>query len=380
MTNLYTYIKYRLSDKDKKYLIELDKEFGEVMNMFRNDRNYNDIVNIEDECSKFIDARRKGEKYIPMFKMHPNKFSENHILERMLALKSKFVRFNCFLSKYYIQNLDYFLNKVEFTLKKNENLPDITFFDNQPPKYLYDLAIKTVKDNPYVVIDEEKERPLDSKYCKEKLQEALDKLGYPWKVIITDKMLPRVGVKENKEVLVRTDAVFSEEDIDGLIQHELKGHVGRRYYGLKTGLYLFLYGLYNRNYLDEGLAVWNSLNLVKKIKPNVLYNIAMKYIVVYNVNNLHFNELFDLCRSISKEIPDDKLFKIIARAKRDIQDMSLLGGWADNASYFTGYQIIKKMTDKERDDILKWNIGPDQIKDLPEIKKFFKVNKFKPLI
>ena len=130
MTNLYTYIKYHLSDKDKQYLLELDKEFGEVMNMFRNDRNYNDIVNIEEEYSKFIDARRNGEKYIPMFKMHPNKFSENHILERMLALKSKFVRFNCFLSKYYIQNLDYFLNKVEFTLKKNENLPDITFFDN----------------------------------------------------------------------------------------------------------------------------------------------------------------------------------------------------------------------------------------------------------
>ena len=193
-------------------------------------------------------------------------------------------------------------------------------------------------------------------------------------------MLPRVGVKENKEVLVRTDAVFSEEDIDGLIQHELKGHVGRRYYGLKTGLYLFLYGLYNRNYLDEGLAVWNSLNLVKKIKPNVLYNIAMKYIVVYNINNLHFGELFDLCRSISKEIPDDKLFKIIARAKRDIQDMSLLGGWADNASYFTGYQLVKKMTDNERDDILKWNIGPDQIKDLPKIKQFFKLNKFESLI
>ena len=38
------------------------------------------------------------------------------------------------------------------------------------------------------------------------------------------------------------------------------------------------------------------------------------------------------------------------------------------------------MTDKERDDILKYNIGPDQIKDLPEIKKFLKLNKFKPLI
>ena len=45
-----------------------------------------------------------------------------------------------------------------------------------------------------------------------------------------------------------------------------------------------------------------------------------------------------------------------------------------------GYQIVKDMTDKERDDILKYNIGPDQIKDLPDIKKFLKLNKFKSLI
>jgi hypothetical protein len=209
---------------------------------------------------------------------------------------------------------------------------------------------------------------------------ALKELKYPWKVIITDKMLPRVGVKECQEVLVRTDAVFSDIDIEGLIEHEIKGHVARRYYGMTTGLNLFFYGLYNRNYLDEGLAVWNSLNKVKTVKPNVLYNVAMKYIVVYHMNEMHFNELFDFCRSISKSIPDDKLFNIIARAKRDIQDMSLLGGWADNASYFTGYQIVKDMTDQERDDILKYNIGPDHIKDLYDIKKFLKINNFPSLI
>ena len=38
------------------------------------------------------------------------------------------------------------------------------------------------------------------------------------------------------------------------------------------------------------------------------------------------------------------------------------------------------MTDKERKDILKYNIGPDQIKDLPKIKEFLRVNKFEPLI
>ena len=380
MINLQTYIDYTLSDAQREKLIKLDNEFGEVMHMFRNDRNYNDIINIDSECKKFTNARKNGETYVPLFKMHKNKFSSNNILKRMLLLKSEFVRFNCFLSKYYIENLNYFLDKVEFTLKKNDGVKDVTHFDNELPNDVYKLALKTVKDNPYIVIDEENDRPHDAEYCKEKLQAALDELKYPWKVIITTEMLPRVGVKECKEVLVRKDAKFSDIDIDGLIQHEIKGHVGRRYYGMKTGLNLFWYGLYNRNYLDEGLAVWNSLNLVKKIKPNVLYNIAMKYIVVYHINKMSFNELFDFCRSISKEIPDDKLFNIIARAKRDIQDMHLLGGWSDNAGYFGGYQIIKKMTDSQRDDVLKYNIGPDHIKDLPKIKKFFELNKFESLL
>ena len=38
------------------------------------------------------------------------------------------------------------------------------------------------------------------------------------------------------------------------------------------------------------------------------------------------------------------------------------------------------MTDKERDDVLKWNIGPGQLQELPKIKEFFRLNKFKSLI
>ena len=74
------------------------------------------------------------------------------------------------------------------------------------------------------------------------------------------------------------------------------------------------------------------------------------------------------------------MYKNIIRFKRELGDCSIPGGNGEDMSYFCGYQIVKKMTDKERDDILKYNIGPDQIKDLPEIKKFLKINKFKSLI
>ena len=74
------------------------------------------------------------------------------------------------------------------------------------------------------------------------------------------------------------------------------------------------------------------------------------------------------------------IFKTILRFKREIVDCSIIGGNGDDMSYFVGYQIVKNMTDAERDDILKYNIGPDQIKDLPDIKKFLKLNKFESLI
>jgi hypothetical protein len=37
------------------------------------------------------------------------------------------------------------------------------------------------------------------------------------------------------------------------------------------------------------------------------------------------------------------------------------------------------MSDEEREDILKYNIGPDQMGDLNNIKVFLEVNEFKPL-
>jgi hypothetical protein len=78
-------------------------------------------------------------------------------------------------------------------------------------------------------------------------------------------------------------------------------------------------------------------------------------------------------------ISDEVLFKNIIRAKRENIDTSLLGGISDDADYFLGYNLVKDMTDEERDDILKYNIGLQHIKELDKIKAFFEVNKFNPI-
>jgi hypothetical protein len=369
----------KLSAEDKDKLIALDKEYGDLICTYREDRNWKDVLNLEEEYEKFINARKAGLKYYPQLVMHPNKFSENGLLQRLEALRNKFMNFNCFLSKYYIESINDYIVKVKYTIKKNDNVPNTYYLDTPPSLENYELALKTIKEHPYEII-KDGDRTIPAKVAQKELQKYIDELGYKWKIELNDEMMPRMNVNTNQVMRVKSTAHFSNDDIEGLKQHEIEGHIGRRYYGMKTGLYLFLYGMLGRNTLDEGLAVYNSLHKVKKQKKNVLFNIALKTCVVYQLNKLDFCELFDYVKSLTNTMSDRKIFGVLIRAKREILDMRLPGGWHDDMSYFCGYQIVKKMTDKERDDILKYNIGPDQIKDLPEIKKFLKLNKFKSLI
>ena len=385
MKTLYKYIcknnPMKLSKEDKQKLLNLDKEYGDLVLMYRNDLNTKDIKNLDEECEKFLTLRKRGLKYFPQIELvTDNGFLHDGILPRLKQLLVEFENFNCFLSKYYIELIQDMIHTVEFTFDIKQKYPWYVEYRKQTPSLEnLILAERMLKENPYEEIDD-KDRNIPGTEAAKLIQAHIDKLGYQWEVKLNDKMIPRMNVDIDKTMNVNPNAKFSETDIEGLKAHEVEGHIGRRYYGLKTGLNLFLMGLKWRNTLDEGLAIWNSLHKVSKVKPNVKFNIALKTIIAYYLDKKDFCELFDMCKELAPNLPDKSLFANLLRFKREIQDCSLLGGNGDDQSYFCGYQIVKKMTDKERDDILKWNIGPDQIKDLPEIKKFFRLNKFEPLI
>ena len=371
----------KLTPEQKEKLLKLDEEYGELVMMYRKDLNTKDIANLQEECEKFLRARKRGLKYFPYIKLTTdNGFYTDGILPRLKQLLVEFLHFDCFLSKYYIELIEDMIRTVEFTFDIKGKYKWYTTYRAQTPSLEnLQLAYDMLRENPYEVIDDS-DRTISGKEAAKLIQAHIDKLGYKWKVKLNDKMIPRMNVDIDKTMNVNPNAKFSETDIEGLKAHEVEGHIGRRYYGLKTGLNLFLMGLKWRNTLDEGLAIWNSLHKVKKVKPNVRFNIALKTIITYYLDKKDFCELFDMCKELAPNLPDESLFANLIRFKREIQDCSLIGGNGDDQSYFCGYQIVKKMTDKERDDILKWNIGPDQIKDLPKIKEFFRVNKFKPLI
>lgn len=368
----------KLTDEEKNKLVNLDRRYGEFVNIYRSNRDHKTVSNLDDEFKKFMKFRKMGVKYFPIIKCPGAKYDEN-MLKMGKDLVTEFSKFNCFLSRYYISIISKLVGDMEFFMGKR-SVQWFTTTNAQTPSMIdFNKALEAVKQNPYDNSGKE-DRDLNAKEAKKLIQAHIDDMGYKWSVEIVDDLLPRMSVSPYKKMFIKRSAKFSKVDIEGLCAHEVDGHIGRRYYGLKTGLRLFQHGLFGRNTLDEGLAIYNSLHKVNKVKPNVMFNIALKTILVYKCNELDFCELFDYCKGFSGEMPDLSLFTAIIRLKASLEDTSIMGANGEDQNYFCGYQIVKTLTDAQRDDILKYNIGPGQLADLDDIKKFLSLNKFKPLI
>lgn len=391
MKSLYDYISktsagYTLSIEEKNQLLKLDKEYGDFFREFWFKWDRTDCKNLMEEWGKFKKARENKEKYYPKIELVTDELTPD-FLTWGNELIAKFKSFPCYLSKFYIENIQYMLNQAIATIYKNSD--SIRILNQQMcPKVSeenYKLAWDMIRKHPYKDVRED--QPYRGKDIQKWMQEHIDKCGFHYKVELNPYMIARQNVVPHEPVLhIRTKGRFSDIDVASLKIHEVEVHVARRHWGFQTGLNLFVDGLVERNTLDEGMAINQSLHHNPKgIKPNLEFDIAIKTIIGYHIMEMDFIELYDwlskkLKTKDNKDIIELIVFKNLMRFKRVIQDCSLLGGDAiSETDYFCGYQMVKDMPDDLKEDIIRWNIGPNQISELPNIKKFFTNNKFTPL-
>ena len=384
MKNLLDFNNYILESKSvflmdpetKSKLLILDEKYHKLIEKFRTKYVAQTVSNIKEEFDKFMAAHKMGQKYYPQLEIENSEVDQT-IYDNFKKLIDDFKKIEdkCYVVKFYIEKIEAMIRSLETRIK----LENGTYEPGQNPvdKELYKKALQVTKEHPYKAPDFKKDRTNDSDDVLEAIEDALDELGYDFDVQIDTGMLPRMNVKMGR-VNINKTSKFSDEDIEGLIAHEIKGHVGRRFYGKKTGLWLFAYGTQSSSIYDEGLAVWNSLNKVKRKKQNVLFNIAMKTCISYLMYEMDFCDLFDWLKKQAPEMTDYTAFKTVMRPRRRNKDCSIMSG-EPMTTYFQGYNMVNDMDDKMRDDILHYNIGPDQKYELENIKEFLKVNKFKPL-
>ena len=256
------YSKFQLSEQDISRLKKLDKEYADVF-MLRKLDYVRLVLNKEQEKKNFFEAIKKGIKYNPIFEHNPEPYTKNGALKKALSLKEKFFNFDCYLSKFYIERLDFLTSWIQLKLidpNSQEYVDGIFDLFGKPTPGLVTEAEKLVSANPYKNVSSD-DKPITPAMLKKRIDQALEELGYDkWKVVITPDITPRMSVKDYFEVNINSRAKFSEVDVIGLIAHEIKGHVGRRWHGWKTGLLLFRDGLVGRTSL---MKEWRSITRFK---------------------------------------------------------------------------------------------------------------------
>jgi hypothetical protein len=376
-------------DKDKRdLLLQLDKEYGDLYKQFWSKWRTIRCVNCnKTEYDKFIKALDQGERYYPYIELADDRLDENFLVDAE-SLKKKFQGFNCYLSQFYISNINFMTIQAKVTIYKDNTQIRQEYnnvFCPQISEKNYLAAWDMINKHPYEDVREK--QPHTAEDIIKRMQDHIDKLGYKYNVVLDPYMVARQNVNPHQPQLnIKKDAKFSDIDVMSLQIHEVEVHVARRHYGADTGLNLFLDGLVGRNTTDEGMAIYASLHENPKgVRPNLEWDIAIKVIIGYHIMEMDFCDLFIwLLDKVKTEENKGNvgfvLFEDLLRFKRSIRNTKYLGGDAMNETdYFVGYMMVKDMSESEKDDLIRWNVGPDQIKDIPDIKKFFKHNKFKPL-
>lgn len=386
MKDIFTYIKesyddiFKLTDEETKELLDLDLEYGKLMLIARYEIVAREILNVDEEWEKFEQIHIiNNQEYFPTLKHKEFKYEKYDLENRASRLIEKFLHISCPLKKYYISSLDSILSKIRYI--KELDSSDYEISDEKKRNFddkTLDYAFKVINDTKDTTMPSDKiyKRNLTGDIVKDKIQKALDDLGYDWKIIENNDMPPRMGVNPEKTFRIRTTAKFSEVDIESLIAHEIKGHVRKRYEAYKKGLFLFVFGLNGKNIFDEGMAIWNSLNLTTHQKPNALFKICFSYVVCYYLSKYSFCEAFDRIKLLceGKGVSDKLIFKQMMRSKRSTIHTDRLGYWSGDIDYLRGYLLVDSMTTEEREKIIKWNIGPEQYHDIESFEKFFKYN------
>ena len=110
MKSLYTNLQYsmpshrmKLTDEEKDKLVRLDAEYGRLQKLFRFSWNYNHPTNVDEQYDQFIEAYNNGIEFYPIFKTDKDIAALRECKDGFMRLASEFQKFNCFLSKDYIQ-------------------------------------------------------------------------------------------------------------------------------------------------------------------------------------------------------------------------------------------------------------------------------------
>lgn len=349
-----------MSDSNRKKLLELDLKWAKIkMASYAKKKEEVDLSEYLDEFMENV--KSKNHKAIHL-NIHETKY-KNASDEDIDELIKEFKDFKCILSPLYIESLEFM---------KSDN---VVHAKHVPVKE----AIKILKEKKWVDKDDKRKKisadEVYSKCC------SAAKLLPNWRVVYSKSTAARMSIK-GTSIRIMRDATFYEDEIDGLITHEIYTHAYRKFRGMRIGLWLFVLGMQGNSKANEGLAIFNQMKYMSPYK-NTLKIIALKRLVSHELAMIKKNKkgnIYDVFEKITKEytdIPCNVVYNTIMRAKRCCSNTDSYK-YIDSSVYFDGYIEVKDLDTKTRTILSEYPISIElaKSKEISEIVKFLNVNMF----
>lgn len=352
--------KLLLTPKDRTKLLELDTKWAKIKMSFYEPKK--EEVDLSEYFREFM-SNVKNKNYQPIYINIAESKYKKPSDEEIDKLITEFKNFTCILSPLYIESLESMKSDSKSSTKHVS----------------IDKAIKILKEGKWNN-NKNKRKKLSANEVYAKCVEAASQLQN-WKVVFSKTTAARMSIK-GTSIRIMKDATFYEDELDGLITHEIYTHAYRKYRGMRAGLWLFVLGMKGNNKANEGLAIYNQLQHPSPYK-NTLKIIALKRLVSNELSKIKESKkgsIYEVYEKISKEYPDipkNVIYSTIMRAKRCCTNTDSYR-YIDSSVYFDGYIEVKDLDIKTRTLLLEWPISIElsKSKECGDIIKFININLF----
>lgn len=350
-----------MSDENRKKLLELDLKWAKIkMASYEKKKEEVDLSEYYDEFMENYNSKNHKSIYINTPESKYEHVSDDKIDE----LIKEFEKFKCILSPMYIDSLRAMKTDSSSVVTKHTPVKE---------------AIKILKEIKWVKKDPNRKKISVEEVYNKCCNAA--KLLPNWRVVFSKSTAARMSIK-GTSIRIMKDATFYEDEIDGLITHEIYTHAYRKFRGMRTGLWLFVLGMRGNSKANEGLAIYNQMKYASPYK-NTLKIIALKRVVSNELSKIKKSkkgDIYDVFEKITKEYPDipqTVVYNTIMRAKRCCSNTSSFK-YIDSSVYLDGYLEVKELDVKSRTILSEYPISIELAKspEISDIVKFLNVNLF----
>ncbi|MBU1018084.1 DUF1704 domain-containing protein [Patescibacteria group bacterium] len=314
--------------------------------------------NLKEEHNKFL----VDPTYNPQFEYKPLKFDPNNLYARLKRIEFPDSPIGILWHK----KADEIKRKIELLESRGSEsfTAKSMHLYGVPDQDIVKEALKEIMKMPDKF--PESKKLLTAKEAKVLFEQAIEGFGLKgWSVKIKKDMVSDAIAGKENSVMLREDAMFSEERLKGTITHEIETHVFTAMNGSQQHYKVFQRGLADYLATEEGLAVYNQ-ERTESNETEKKYWPASSVVGIYRAMHGSFADVY--AEVVKLGFSMDRAWKVALKAKRGLEDTSKPGAFTKDFVYFKGYRMILNFIEKGG-DIRDLYYGKINMNDLDIVKK-----------